>query len=121
MLLQGVYGDLLHHNYGSHLDGGVAEDAVWKHRWHQLAMQSSRWYDMCYVAVGRQFTSILATEWQVVQNRSWNYERFLVFAHVVITKTLVVRRARKIRVMISRRVDLWDRGIHMGLVWGYKQ
>ena len=32
ILLQGVYGDFPHHNDGSHLDGGVADDAIWKRR-----------------------------------------------------------------------------------------
>ena len=29
LLLQGVYGDILHHNNWSHLDGGVADEAIW--------------------------------------------------------------------------------------------
>ena len=28
LLLQGVYGDYLHHNNGLHLDGGVADEAI---------------------------------------------------------------------------------------------
>ena len=36
-LLQGVYGDDLHHNDGSHLDEGIADDAAWKRRWRPLA------------------------------------------------------------------------------------
>ena len=46
----------------------------------------------------------------------WNSERNLVFAHVVLTKTLGVRRAREIRARITRRMDLWDRGPYAGLV-----
>ena len=30
LLLTGVYGDQLHHNDGSHLDGGVADGVVWQ-------------------------------------------------------------------------------------------
>ena len=40
----------------------------------------------------------------------------LVFAHVVLTKTLGVRRAQEIRARITRRMDLWERGQHVGLV-----
>ena len=29
LLLQGVYGDFPHHNDGSHLDGGFADDPAW--------------------------------------------------------------------------------------------
>ena len=39
LLLQGVYGDFLHHNYGSHLYGGVTDDDVWKHCWHRMVAQ----------------------------------------------------------------------------------
>ena len=59
---------------------------------------------------------ILAAECRGVLSRSWNSERPLVFAHVVLTKTLGVRRAREIRAWITRRMDLWERGQHAGLV-----
>ena len=59
--------------------------------------------------------AILAAEWQGVLGRSWNYKRPLVFTHVVLTKTLGVRRAREIRVGITRRMDLWERVKHAGL------
>ena len=37
LLLQGVYGDFLHHNDGSHLDRGIEDEAAWHHRWRRLA------------------------------------------------------------------------------------
>ena len=37
-------------------------------------------------------------------------------AHAVLTKALGVRRAGYIRAWITRRVDLWERGLHAGLV-----
>ena len=70
LLLQGVYGDLPHHNDGSHLDRGIADDAVWQRRWRRLAAQSASWYAMPSGAVGRPFTAILAAEWQGVLDRS---------------------------------------------------
>ena len=30
LFLQGVYGDYPHHNDGSHMDGGVVDDAIWQ-------------------------------------------------------------------------------------------
>ena len=51
-----------------------------------------------------------------VLNRSWNSEKPLVFAHVVLTKTLGIRWAREIRSRITRRMDLWERGQYAGLV-----
>ena len=40
----------------------------------------------------------------------------LVFAHVVMTRTLSSRMAREIRVRINHRLELWERGIHAGIV-----
>ena len=35
LLLREVYGDFPHHNDGSHLDGGVLDDALWQQYWHR--------------------------------------------------------------------------------------
>ena len=110
LLLQEVYGDFLHHNDWSHLDRVIVDNAAWQRRWHQLAAQSASWYATPSGAVGRRFKAILATEWRGVISQSWKSERLLVFAHVVITKTLGVRRTREIRARITRRIDLWERG-----------
>ena len=62
LLFQGVYGDFPHHNYGAHLDGGIADDTAWQRRWRWLAAQSASWYATPSGAVGRRFTAILAAE-----------------------------------------------------------
>ena len=116
LLLWGVYGDFVHHSDGSHLDGGVAGNAIWKRHWCRLAAQSASWYATPTGSVGRRFTDILAVEWQGLIERSWNSERPLFFAHVVLTKTFGIHRAGEIRAWITRRIDLWDRGLHAGLV-----
>ena len=66
--------------------------------------------------MGRRFTETLAAEWRGVISQSWNSERPLVFAHVVLTKMLSVRRSQETRARITRRMDLWERGQHAGLV-----
>ena len=106
LLLQGAYGEFLHQNDRSHLDGGIKDDAAWQRCWRRLAAQSSRWYATPSGVVGRRFTAILAAEWQGVISRSLNSEIPLVFAHVFLTKTLGVRRAREIRARITRCMDL---------------
>ena len=70
LLLQGVYGDFLHHNDGSHLDGGIADDAAWQRRLRWLAVQPASLYATPYRSVGRRFTEILAAEWRGVISRS---------------------------------------------------
>ena len=49
---------------------------------------------------------------------SWISDRPLVFSHVILTKTLGVRRAKEIRARITRRMNLWKMGLHEGLVGG---
>ena len=116
LLLQGVYEHFPHHNAGSRLYGGIMNDSVWQSHWRRLAAPSASWYATPSGSVGCRFTAILAAEWQGFLNRSLNSERPLVFAHVVLTKTLGVRRAREIRDRITWRMDLWERGLHMGMV-----
>ena len=59
---------------------------------------------------------ILAAEWWGVIGRIWNSKRPLVFAHIFLKNTLGVHRAREIQVRITRRMYLWERGLHAGLV-----
>ena len=105
-LLQGVYGDFPHHNDRAHLDEGIMDDAAWQRCWRRLDAQSASWYATPSGAVGRRFTPIFAAEWWGVLNRSWNSEIPIVFAHVVLTKTLGVCRAQDIRDRITWRMDV---------------
>ena len=114
--LRGVYVESPHHNDGAHLEGGVPDDAMWKSRWRRLAAQSSSWYSTPPSKVGRRITAVHSAEWRGVIDRKWNSKRPLVFAHVVLTKTLDACKAREIRARIDRRLDLWERGSHAGLV-----
>ena len=43
LLLQRIYGDFMHQNDGSYLDGGFTDDAIWKRRWCRLAAKSASW------------------------------------------------------------------------------
>ena len=105
-MLQEVYGDFPHQNDGSHLDGGVVDDALWQRRWLSLSAQLASWYTTPTGAVGHRFMAILALEWQGVIDRSRDSKRPLFFAHVVIKKTLGVCRSREIRALITRWMDL---------------
>ena len=82
LLLQGFYGDFLHHNYGSHLDRGVADETIWKFRWRHLSTQLSIWYAMPSGEVGLSFTAILTAEWWEVLDSNWDSERPRIFTHV---------------------------------------
>ena len=81
-----------------------------------MVAQSASRYNTSPGAVGRRFVAILAAKWREVLNRSWNSKRPLVFAHIILTKIVCVRRSREIRGRISKRMDFWYRGVHAGLV-----
>ena len=98
------------------MDRGIANDAAWQRRWRRLADQSASWYATPFCAVGHRLTAILDAGWQRFLGRSWNSERTLVFSHVVLTKTLGIRRACDIRGRITRRMDLWERCLQAGFV-----
>ena len=42
LCLREVYGDWVHENPGTHLDGGVADDWTWQGWWRNLAVTPSR-------------------------------------------------------------------------------
>ena len=63
-----------------------------------------------------RFTAILAMERQGVIDQSWKSKKTLVFAHVVLTKTLGVCRSREIRALIHMQMELLESGLHAGLV-----
>ena len=46
----------------------------------------------------------------------WNFKRPLVFAYMVLTRTLGAHKSREILARINHQMDLWERGIHTRLV-----
>ena len=82
--IQEVYGDWVHANPGTHLDGGVCGDLVWQAWWRDLAVMPLRCYDTPSGRVGRRFIGTLGEELQGVRDRHWNSERFIVFQTVVL-------------------------------------
>ena len=49
-----VYGDNMHDNDGTHLDGGIADDATWQSYWRQLVQCPSHLYDVPNGALGKR-------------------------------------------------------------------
>jgi hypothetical protein len=44
--LMEVYGDYIHQNDGSHLEGCTKDDAVWQEHWHKLLFLPPQPYDL---------------------------------------------------------------------------
>ena len=77
--LKEVYGDHLHQDDGTHLDGGIRDDAEWQARWRLIVGLPPQRYNVPNGAVGRLFVRELAAELSGVTERRWNSERFIVF------------------------------------------
>jgi hypothetical protein len=52
LLLNTVYGDHVHDNEGTHLDGGIANDAFWQCRWKRMAQLATTRYQVPKGKVG---------------------------------------------------------------------
>ena len=53
-----------------------------------------------------------------MHGRKWKIDIPLVFAPMVLTRTLSACKAREIRARIYHRLDIWERVIQAGLVGG---
>ena len=79
LCLREVYGDWVHANPGTHLDGGVRDNSALQAWWRDLAVMPLRRYDAPIGKVGIRFVGTLGEELMGVQDRRWNSERFIVF------------------------------------------
>ena len=99
-----VYGDHVHQNNGSHLSGGVDDNAAWQACWTQLCGVSHRHYSVLSGQIGRMFIWGLASKICGAYERHWNWERPLAFAAVVLTKTSGIFGSSNIRQRIKQRI-----------------
>ena len=102
-----MYGDHVHSNDGTHLDGGIAEDGAWQDRWLRLVQGTPALYEVPRGKVGRRFLTTLIFEFQGVRERRWNSERVITYIMVTLQRGTGVRRSADIRRRIDRRMDLW--------------
>ena len=115
-LLDKVYGDHVHANPGTHLSGNFIEDANWQKRWKRIAQISPARYLVPQGRVGRGFLRRLTMEFRGVRQRTWNSERPLVFAAVILQEAHGIKRTKDIRAKMEARMGLWDRGEYRALV-----
>ena len=115
-LLDGVYGDHVHDNDGTHLSGGIVADKAWQERWKRMVQLNQRHYSVPQGRVGQRFITALTAEFQGVRERRWNGERVVVFVVTVLRRTPTVTRARDIRSRLTQRLKLWADGCYSALV-----
>jgi hypothetical protein len=115
-LLIEVYGDTIHQNDGTHLDGGVADDRIWQRRWMKVVSCNLSLWDAPMGRVGKRFVQLLAEEWKGVRERQWNAERPIVCCAAILSRKRNKIRATTIRDTIDARIDLWEAGCFDELV-----
>ena len=108
--LASVYGEQIHQNDGSHLDGGVKDDTTWQEHWTAVMSLPPQRYDVPSGRVGRVFVSAVAKELEGVKLRLWNAERFIVMQAVILQRSPEVKRARDIRRRVETRLAQWREG-----------
>jgi hypothetical protein len=113
-----VYGDTIHQNDGTHLDGGigVAKDAKWQ--WLYLWVASSQLlpYNLPNVQWANRFLEALTSLWIGLVERCWNLEHLLVFQAVILCPVRGVARFHYVKPIIWGWLDAWDAGRHVALV-----
>ena len=108
--LREVYGDCIHPNDGTHLDGGIRDDAKWQERWKKIVGLPPQRYNAPNGKVGRLFVKEVAEELQGVTKRRWNSERFIVFQAVILQRSGEVKKSQDIRRRIATRLRDWKLG-----------
>jgi hypothetical protein len=92
-LLIDVYGDTIHQNDGTHLDGGIADDKFWQGRWRQVVSCNLSLWDAPMGKVGKRFVQLLAEEWKGVRERRWNAEMPIVCCAAILNRKRNIIRA----------------------------
>ena len=110
------YGDWVHGNPGTHLDGRVADDGTWQGWWRDLAVKPLRHYEAPSGKAGRLYINALVRELRGVRYRRWNSEHFIVFQTVTLQRARHVTASRDIRRWIEKRLDTWEAGSYAMLM-----
>jgi hypothetical protein len=116
--LLGIFGNTIHLNDGTHLDGGigVAEDAKWQRLYNRVASCTLPLYDLPNGQWAQRFLTTLTNLWVGVIQRCWNSERPLVFQAVILCRIRGISRFHDVKPIVWGRLDAWDAGRYVALV-----
>ena len=121
--LLGIFGDTIHLNDGTHLDGGIGvnEDAKWQWLCNRVASCSLPLYDLPNGQWAHRFLTTLTDLWAGVIQHRWNSERPLVFQAVILCRIRGITRFHDIKPIVWNRLDAWDVGRYVALVKGIEE
>ena len=111
-----VYGDHIHDNDGTHLDGGILLDGEWQTLWRRLIAQAGCFYNVPSGQVGWKLLADFAEELASVRSRLWNSERPFVFLMVVLQRTKEMTGSGAIRHRLLHRMEHWKKGWIVSMV-----
>ena len=108
--LDAVLGDHIHDNDGSHLDGGIPDDALWQARHRLLTAFPSRQYATPSCRVGKNIIAQFRHELEGSRLRKWNSERPFVFLLVVLQVSDNAVGSKAIKARLKDRLQWWRDG-----------
>ncbi len=113
-----VYGNTIHQNDGTHLDGGIgaAKDAKWQRLHLRVAACTLPLYDLPNGRWAHRFLETLMDLWVGVVERCWNSERLLVFQACILRRVCGISCFHDVKPIIWGRLDAWDAGCYVALV-----
>jgi hypothetical protein len=81
-----VYGDHIHNNSGSHLQGGIggAADLTWQGYVRRLLVQNPSHYDIPIRSIGKAITNKFANLFEDMMKRKCNFEKNIVFTQDIL-------------------------------------
>ena len=108
--LETVYGDYVHNNSGSHVNGSTKDDLVWQGWWKSLAAHPSHVCAPTRGPVSKMHLRMMTETMNGIKERKWNAETDAVFEKVIRCWTAGVTKARDIKNCMLRRMESWKEG-----------
>ena len=121
--LLGIFGNTIHLNDGTHLNGGIGvnKDTKWQRLYNRVASCSLPLYNLPNGRWAQRFLTTLTDLWVGVIQHHWNSERPLVFQTVILRHVRGITRFDDIKPIVWGQLDAWDAGRYVALVKGVKE
>ncbi len=110
-----LYGDTVHRNIGTHLNGNIDNDSQWYYLWFQLISYHHPLYTPPQSKLGCDIIKTLSEEFQGVRNRQWNSEKALLFPIIILRKPHQKLTSQEIKHRLRFRLDQWKNGQFIAL------
>ena len=91
-------------------DSGEVANDYWESMWSMVTQLQGRQYELPSGAIGNQSVELLAKEIEKLVSGEFPSERLLVCVAVILQRDKSVKQAKDIRVVIGRRLQLWESG-----------